>query len=110
MSANFDIASSNSFMFETVKTFTFEKDVKISFTKSTSSLLFLAIVLLLISTCSLAMGMVTIRGAWSDEQHQSGWMQWVFNSEEPYYKNIKSMTEFESLELSKYLVGTRSEG
>ena len=108
MSVNFKTTSSNSSIFEIVEASIYEKDVAISLTKLASSLLFLAIVCLLFSTCSSTMGIVTVKRAWSDEQHQSGWIQWVFISEELLPKNIKSITEFDSLGLSKYLVGTGS--
>jgi len=33
-------------------------------------------------------------------------MEWLFNLFNPFQRNIRSMTEFESLTLSEYLVGT----
>jgi len=52
------------------------------------------------------MGIVIDKGAWSDVRCQSGWIKWLFSSEEPHHRNIKSITKFESLSLSEYLVGT----
>ena len=69
MCSNFDMASSKSSMFEIVNIFTFKKDATISLTNSASSSLFFAIDHLLNSIYSSMMGMVTIRGAWSDERH-----------------------------------------
>jgi len=62
-------------MFKIVNVSTFEKDATISLMNLASSSLFLAIDHLLNSICSLMMGIVTIRRAWSDERCQSRRMQ-----------------------------------
>jgi len=54
----------------------------------------------------LTMGMVIVRGVWSDVRCQLGYIKWLFNLLDPLQKNIRSMTEFESLTLSEYLVRT----
>jgi len=51
-------------------------------------------------------GMVIINGVWSEMRCQLGWIEWLFNSVESHWKNIKSITELELLSLSEYLVGT----
>jgi len=50
--------------------------------------------------------MVIDKGIWLDVRCQSGWIKWLFNSEELHHRNIKSMIEFESLSLLEYLVET----
>jgi len=62
-------------MFEIVDVSTFEKDATISLTNSASSSLFLAIDHLLNSIHFSMMGIVTVKGTWSDERCQSGRMQ-----------------------------------
>ena len=52
------------------------------------------------------MGIEIVRGAWLEKSHQSGWIKWLLSSEEPLHKNIRSMTELDSLTVSEYLVGT----
>jgi len=57
-------------------------------------------------TLSSTMLIVMVRGAWSNIRCQSECIKWLFNLLEPLWRNMRSMTEFESLTLSKYLVGT----
>ena len=78
---------------------------KISLIKLASSLLFFAIENFDEMMFSSAMGIDTVRRAWSKESHQSGYMEWLLSSVKPLRKNIRSMTEFESPAMSKYLVG-----
>ena len=73
--------------------------------KSSSSLFF-TIVLFQRSIFISVMEMVIDNGAWSEVRHQLGWIEWLFNSVESHCRNIKSITEFESLLLLEYLVGT----
>jgi len=110
MLAKFDTASSNSDIFTTFDISTFAKDAITSLMNSTSSSLFLAIVLLWVMVCSSIIGMMIIRDAWSDVRHYSRWIRWVFSSKESHCRNIKSMTKFKLFALSEYLVGTWSVG
>ena len=71
-----------------------------------SSLLFLIIVLLVIGMNSSMIWILTISGAWSEENCNSERIEWLVSFTEFSLRNIKSMTEFESLLLSGYLVGT----
>ena len=68
------------------------------------SLSFLMLLLHVMMTSS-EMGMVTVKGAWSEEKYYSGWMKWLLRAEESHWMKIRSMVEFESLILSAYLVG-----
>ena len=77
-----------------------------SLMKATSSLLFLIIECLEELTFSSIIGIVMVKGAWLDVRHQSGWIEWLFNSNDTLHQNMRSMTKFESLELSEYLVRT----
>jgi len=52
------------------------------------------------------MGMVIMRGAWSDISHQLGWIMWPLSSLDPLYRNIRLVTELDSPVISEYLVGT----
>jgi len=81
-------------------------DVVTSLMKATSSLLSLMIEYLVELMLFLTMGMVIVRGVWSDVRCQLGYIKWLFNLLDPLQKNIRSMTEFESLTLSEYLVRT----
>ena len=71
-----------------------------------SSLLFLTMDYLDEVTLSLTIEIVMVRRAWLDVRHQFRYIEWLFNSNDPLQRNIRSMTKFESLGLSKYLVGT----
>ena len=42
----------------------------------------------------------TIKEAWLDGLYRSGKIEWLLNSSELAQRNIRSMTEFASLELS----------
>ena len=77
-----------------------------SLTNFSSSSLFLDIVSLEDWTNSSAMGMVIMRGAWSNISHQLGWIMWPLSSLDPLHRNIRSVTELDSPVISKYLVGT----
>ena len=76
-----------------------------SLIKFFSSLLFFTIKDLNESIFSSLMAIVTERGAWSDNKHKSEWMEWVLISIDPLYKNIRSITEFNLMSESEYLVG-----
>ena len=68
-----------------------------------SSLLSLVIDCLWFSEYS-SIGIVIVRGVWSDNSLHSRWMVWLSNSTNPYLKNMRLMTKFELWSLSKYLV------
>ena len=84
----------------------FLKNAITSLTNDSSSLLSLMIVLFQELMFSSVIGIVTDNGAWSDVRCQSGWIKWLSNSVELHQRNIRLMTEFESLPLLEYLVGT----
>ena len=71
-----------------------------------ASLLFLMIDHLKEFTNSSTMGILMVREVWSDVRHHSRWIMWLLSSDDPLHKNMRSMTKFVSLRLSKYLVGT----
>ena len=54
---------------------------------------------------SSQIGMSTVNGAWLEDSHKSGWMECQSNSLELHLRNIKSMTELDSLTVSENLVG-----
>ena len=54
---------------------------------------------------SSQMGMSTVRGAWSEDNRESGWMECQSNSLDPHLRNIKSMTESDSPTMLENLVG-----
>ena len=74
MSAQIDIISFKSNMFEMFDTSTLANEAMTSLTNSTSSTLFLVSVLLQVRMCSLMIGIEIIRGAWSNISCQSGWI------------------------------------
>ena len=74
-----------------------------SLTNFSPSSLFLGIVSLEDWTNSSAMGMVIVRGAWSDISHQLGWIMWPLSSLDLLRRNIRSMTELDSPVVSEYL-------
>jgi len=76
-----------------------------SLIKAVSSSLFFAIENLDETMFSSVIGMKTVRGAWSEEICQLGWIEWLLSSVEPLHRNIKSMTEFDLLTVSEYLIG-----
>ena len=76
-----------------------------SLIKAVSSSLFFAIENLDETMFSSVIGMETVRGAWSEEIYQLEWIEWLLSSVEPLHRNTRSMTEFDSPTISKYLVG-----
>ena len=56
------------------------------------------------------MDMLIVIQAWSDKSLQSGWMQWLLNSDDEDQRNTRSKMEFESQSLSENLVGRFSVG
>ena len=77
-----------------------------SLMNNSSSSLFFTIENLDVIMFSSVIGMVIVSGAWSEESHQSGWIKWLLSSEEPLCRNMRSMTELDSLSVFEYLVGT----
>ena len=73
-------------------------------------LLFLTIEHFLVWTCSLTIGITTVRGVWSEVSLQLEWIKWLSIFLEPNCRNIRSMTELASWILSEYLVGTQLVG
>ena len=71
-----------------------------------SSSLFLTIDHLLVLMHFSAIRMVIMRDTWSEDNLQSGWIKWLSNSLEPFQRNIRLITKFESCLLSEYLIGT----
>ena len=78
-----------------------------SLIKFTFSLLFFTIENFDETIFSSTIGIDIVSRAWSEERHQSGWMEWLLSSVKPLHKNIKSMTKFNSSAISKYLVRTQ---
>ena len=74
-----------------------------SLIKFSSSLLFFAMENFDEMMFSSVMGIVTVRGAWSEESCQSGWIEWLLSSVEPLHKNMRLMTKFASPVMSEYL-------
>jgi len=74
--------------------------------KFDSFMLFLKIVCFLVWICSSNIAISTISRTWSNENLHFGQIIWLLISEEIGCKNIRSMTKFESLELSEYLAET----
>jgi len=54
---------------------------------------------------SSEIGIVTVKGVWSDERHHSEEMEWLLRVGDSHWMNIRLMVKFESLILSVYLVG-----
>ena len=54
---------------------------------------------------SLQIGMSIIRGMWSEDKWESGRMMCQSNSIDPHLRNIRSITESDSLAMSENLVG-----
>jgi len=77
-----------------------------SLMNDSSSSLFFAIENLDVIMFSSVMGMVIVKGALSGKSCQSGWIEWSLSSKELLCRNMRSMTELDSLLVSKYLVGT----
>ena len=80
-------------------------DMVMSLMNCSSSLLFLIIDLFLELTFFSTIGIVIVRGTWSEVRHHLRWIKWLSSSVELHWRNIRSMTEFESFALSEYLVG-----
>ena len=93
-------------MSDKLDTLRFLMDKVMSLMKAASSSLSLMIEHLVELTLSLTIEIVMVRGTWSDVRCYSVCIEWLFNSLEPLRRNIRSMTEFESLILSEYLVET----
>ena len=55
-------------------------------------------------TVSSKIGMLIERGAWSEDSRNSVRMVWLFSSTDPCQRNIKSITELDSLAVSENLV------
>ena len=49
---------------------------------------------------------VMVKGAWSEERHHPGWIEWLLRARELHWINMRSIVEFDSLTLSVYLVRT----
>ena len=81
------------------------KDVR-SLINDISSLLSLTIDCWLVLIYSSTMGIVIARDTWLEESLQLEWIKWLSSSFEPLWRNMRSMTKFESCSLSEYLVGT----
>ena len=75
-----------------------------SLTKVASSSLFFSIKSLDERIFSSAIGIDTVRGAWLDKSHQLGWIEWLLSSVDLLWRNIRSITEFDSPSVSEYLV------
>ena len=68
--------------------------------------LFLIIVCFLVLIYSPTNGMTIVKGAWSDINFHSRWIEWLSISLDLQHKNIRSITELETWLLLEYLVGT----
>jgi len=53
---------------------------------------------------SSTIGILIERGVWSEDKRDSGRMEWRSSSDEPFQRNIRSMTELDSPVVSEYLV------
>jgi len=51
------------------------------------------------------MGILIKRGVWLDNSRDSERIEWLFNSLDPLRRNIRLMTELDSLSVSENLVG-----
>ena len=54
---------------------------------------------------SSVIGIEIVRGVWSDERYQLGWIEWLLSSFDPLQRNIRSITELASPLVLEYLVG-----
>jgi len=99
-------AFSNKRMLKRFETSKFLIVLIVLFTNCSSLTLFFQTVLLCILINSSGIGIVTVKGASLEERHYLGWMEWLLRIDESHWRNIRSMTKFESLMLSAYLVGT----
>ena len=71
-----------------------------------SSSLFFAMEYLNELMFSLAISILMVSGAWSNESWELRRMEWLLSLLEPLQRNMRSMVELEPLSVSKYLVGT----
>ena len=92
--------SSVSMMLDVFKCLKFEI---MSWTKVVSCSLFGAKVSFDICIISSVIGMSMTRGAWSENNQDSRRMVWWLSSEDPLWRNMRSMTEFDSPAVSEYL-------
>ena len=76
-----------------------------SLTKAAFSLLFFGIKSLNKMMFSSVIGIEIVRGVWSDERYQLGWIEWLLSSFDPLQRNIRSITELASPLVLEYLVG-----
>ena len=81
-----------------------------SLTNTFSSLLFFSNESLEVWTNSSVIGIVTVRGTWSEVRCQLEWIKWLLSSLDPLRRNMRSMTESDSPTVSEYLVRTGLEG
>ena len=88
-------------------------DMLILLSDSVSSLMKVCFLLLsltiehfLVWTCFSTIGIMTVRGTWSEVSLQSEWIKWLSILLEPNHRNIRLMTELVSWILSEYLVRT----
>jgi len=72
---------------------------------SSSSLLFFDKENLEVITCSSSIRMVIVREAWLEVSLQDRWIKWLLSSLDPLQRNIRLITESDSLDVSEYLVG-----
>jgi len=70
------------------------------------SSLFLIIVCFLVWICFSKITILTVSGVWLDFSLYLGWIIWLSNSTEVSWRNMRSMTKFESFWLSEYIVET----
>ena len=71
-----------------------------------SSSLFFAMEYLNELMFSLAISILMVSGAWSNESWELRRMEWLLSLLEPLQRNMRSMVELEPLSVSKYLMGT----
>ena len=50
-------------------------------------------------------GILIERGAWSEDKWESGRIEWQSSSNDPYQRNMRSITELDSPAMLEYLVG-----
>jgi len=81
-------------------------DIVMSLMKAASFLLSLMIEHLVELTLSSTMIIVMVRGAWSNIRCQLRCIEWLFNLLDLLWRDMRSMTKFELLTLTEYLVGT----
>ena len=90
------------------KRFVVSSDLKTQMTSlmnSSSSSLFFDRENLEVIMCSSSMGIVIVRETWSEMSLQDGWIEWLLSSLDLLWRNIRSITESDSPDVSEYLVG-----